>query len=368
MHSDPALIAARRHAIHQSLFAPATLQQAIDRLGFVQADPIRSPARAQDLILRQRVDGYRAGDLERDYPALDVEEDYLYAYGFLSRPVWNLLHPRAHSRMGAFERKVLDTVNRLGEVHPSALESHLGRRRVVNAWGGYSKATTRALEELHYRGLVRIARRENGIRVYKPATPPDQDVVPGERLRKLVTALVRIFAPTPEKTLHALVARYRHLGNPRGMVKRLVAAGELRRALIDDVAYLWPAGDLIQAAAPRAVRFLAPFDPVVWDRARFEHLWGWPYRFEAYTPIPIRFRGYYAMPLLWDECFAGWANATFAARAGKLDVKVGFIGKRPREPEFGRELDAEIARLDTFLKGRPDGHHDDQTARMQTGG
>ena len=32
------------------------------------------------------------------------------------------------------------------------------------------------------------------------------------------------------------------------------------------------------------VRFLAPFDPVVWDRYRFEHLWGWAYRFEAYTP------------------------------------------------------------------------------------
>ena len=46
----------------------------VDRLGFVQADPIRLPARAQDLILRQRVKG-RAGDLERRYAALDVEED-----------------------------------------------------------------------------------------------------------------------------------------------------------------------------------------------------------------------------------------------------------------------------------------------------
>ena len=81
-------------AIAPSLFAPTTLQAAIDRLGFVQADPIRSPARAQDLILRHRVQEYRAGDLERDYASLDVEEDYLYAYGFLSRHVWRLLHPR----------------------------------------------------------------------------------------------------------------------------------------------------------------------------------------------------------------------------------------------------------------------------------
>ncbi|MFM8797094.1 MAG: winged helix-turn-helix domain-containing protein, partial [Betaproteobacteria bacterium] len=54
----------RRYALARSLFNPRSLRQAIDRLGFVQADPIRSPARAQDLILRHRVKGYRAGDLE----------------------------------------------------------------------------------------------------------------------------------------------------------------------------------------------------------------------------------------------------------------------------------------------------------------
>ena len=57
----------RRAAVARTLFAPTTLQRALDRLGFVQADPIRAPARAQDLTLRHRVDGYRAGDLERRY-------------------------------------------------------------------------------------------------------------------------------------------------------------------------------------------------------------------------------------------------------------------------------------------------------------
>jgi uncharacterized protein YcaQ len=32
------------------------------------------------------------------------------------------------------------------------------------------------------------------------------------------------------------------------------------------------------------VRLLAPFDPIVFDRRRFEIFWGWPYRFEAYVP------------------------------------------------------------------------------------
>src|SRR5687768_17843622 len=115
MESHRSLSALRAQAVAQSLFPPTTLADAIDRLGFVQADPIRSPARAQDLILRHRVRGYRAGDLERQYAALDVEEDYLYAYGFLSRQVWQLLHPRKTPPLRAFEKKVLATVNQLGE-------------------------------------------------------------------------------------------------------------------------------------------------------------------------------------------------------------------------------------------------------------
>jgi uncharacterized protein YcaQ len=254
--------------------------------------------------------------------------------------------------MRAFTQKVLETVNRMGEVHPADLEAHLGRRRVVNAWGGYSKATTQALEDLHYRGLVRIARRQNGIRIYKPAGPIDQGVSPGERLRALVMAIARIFDPSPEKTLHAVVSRYRHLGNPRGAVKDLVKAGELRREAIDGVRYLRPAGDLAAGEPPRIVRFLAPFDPLVWDRARFEHLWGWQYRFEAYTPVRKRVRGYYAMPMLWDDRFVGWANAAAEGGRGRLEVQVGYVDERPTEREFPRELDAEIARLEAFLTPR----------------
>src|SRR5262245_65075913 len=111
----------RAYAISQSLFPETTLQAAIARLGFVQADPIRSPARAQDLILRHRVKAYRAGDLERHYASLDIEEDILYAYGFLPRNVWQLLHPRDVSRMSKLEKKVLEVVRSCGVMHPHEL-------------------------------------------------------------------------------------------------------------------------------------------------------------------------------------------------------------------------------------------------------
>src|SRR6267142_961856 len=77
----------RHLAVTQSLFTPTTLKRALHRFGFVQADPIRAPARAQDLILRHRVKDYRAGDLERRYTKLGVEEDFFINYGFVPRSV-----------------------------------------------------------------------------------------------------------------------------------------------------------------------------------------------------------------------------------------------------------------------------------------
>src|SRR5260370_31164459 len=85
----------RRFASAYSFFTPTTLKRALHRMGFVQADPIRSPARAQDLILRHRAKDYRAGDLERRYPKLEIEEDFFVVYGFMTKSLQALMHPRS---------------------------------------------------------------------------------------------------------------------------------------------------------------------------------------------------------------------------------------------------------------------------------
>src|SRR5256885_6702935 len=148
----------RALAISQSFFPPTTLKVAVRRLGFVQADPIRSPARAQDLILRHRVKGYRAGDLERRYASLDIEEDVLYAYGFIPRTIWQLLHPRNVRGMAKMEKKVLAVDREFGVMYPKELQQHFGNARFIKTLGGYSKPTTRALKQVHYRRLLTLAR------------------------------------------------------------------------------------------------------------------------------------------------------------------------------------------------------------------
>ena len=344
----------RTFAVWRSL-AAAPLARAIERLGFVQADPIRAPARAQDLILRQRVPGYRAGDLERRYTALDVEEDVFINYGFVSRAVHELMHPRERAPVagGRLRRhKLLAFVRERREVHPRDVDAYFSHGTVTNYWGGTSNATTHMLEDLHYRGWLRVARRERGIRVYavREPAPAGARLDARERIDRLVDVVVALYAPLPSLSLSSVISRLRY-AVPQWRRQLPAALARARKRLaharIEGVDWYWPADERPRAKIDDAVRVLAPFDPVVWDRRRFELLWGWPYRFEAYTPVAKRRFGYYALPMLWRERVIGWANLSVADE--RLQVDLGFVSGRPRDSLFTRELDAELQRVSRFL-------------------
>jgi hypothetical protein len=124
------------------LFPPTSLADAMHRLGFVQADPIRAPARAQDLILRHRMRGYRAGDLDQSFGRLRLEEDFVYAYGLMPAETRHLLHPRLdpadevglHAPAG-LAAEVLAFVRDRGLTHSGDLKARFGRERAVNGLG-----------------------------------------------------------------------------------------------------------------------------------------------------------------------------------------------------------------------------------------
>ena len=353
----------RRLAVVRSLFPPTTLRRAVERLGFVQADPIRAPARAQDLILRHRVKDYRAGDLERRYGALGIAEDFFINYGFVTPALQQLMHPRARGLRPIARTKaatsLLAFVGSRGEVHPRHLIAHFGASSVTNYWGGSSAATTHLLDKLHYLGLLRVTRREGGIRLYAlhahPQRPGDA-AVRDASLDALVDAVVNCYAPMPASSLAMLVARLRYAAPQwRGHLRRALARAKARlsHGRTEKVDWYWPAGEPIpRVAAPPVVRFLAPFDPVVWDRARFERLWGWAYRFEAYTPEAKRKLGYYALPLLWRDTVIGWGN--FSIQRGRLCADIGYVASRPpKDPAFRGALSEEIARFERFLRVPP---------------
>jgi len=367
MPNTPTLNHLRRYAITRSLFKPTTLLRAIKKLGFVQIDPIRAPARAQDLTLRHRVNDYRAGDLEERYPRLAVEEDCFVNYGVLPRATQRLMHPRtartewSPSRW-AQARAVLEFVQGRGVVHPREVDAAFEHGASKNWFGGNSRASTQLLDGMHYRGLLRVARREGGVRLYAPQlahereTPADPDAT----LDALIDVAVAKYAPLSASMLSRLVTWVGSAAAPQWRGRRrdalTRAKSRLSQATVDGCRWYWPADEnpgsrrfANDEVLDERLRLLAPFDPVVWGRERFERFWNWAYRFEAYKPAQQRVRGYYALPMLWRGQVMGWANA--AVRDGKLQLETGFVsGRAPRDSAFSLALQEEQMRLERFLR------------------
>jgi hypothetical protein len=72
--------------------------------------------------------------------------------------------------------------------------------------------------------------------------------------------------------------------------------------------------------APDRMRALAPFDPLVRDRARLLRLFGFDYRFEAFVPEASRVYGYYVLPLLDRDAVVGRIDPRFDRERGVLEI------------------------------------------------
>ena len=353
----------RRYAIARSLFKPTTLGRAISKLGFVQADPIRAPARAQDLTLRHRVLDYAAGDLERRYPKLPIEEDFFVNYGFLPRAHHDLMHPRVPRTAWSAARKrkaqaVLEYIREQGPVHPRVVDAHFAHGKITNWFGGSTNATTHLLDDMHYRGMLRIARRESGTRIYairEPVAVRPDAATASTRFDALVDVVIHKYAPLPAASLGQLLSLL-CVGAPQWRTQRAAALTRAKQRFahtrIDGIDWYWPGEESPRSSRWRLddeVRLVTPFDPIVWDRRRFTLFWEWEYRFEAYTPATKRKLGYYALPLLWGGRVIGWGN--LSVLDGTLRSTFGHVdGNAPRDTTFHAGLEAELARMNLFLR------------------
>lgn len=102
--------------------------------------------------------------------------------------------------------------------------------------------------------------------------------------------------------------------------------------------------------APSGLRFLAPFDPVLRDRNRALHRFGFDYRFEAFTPEAKRTYGYYVLPILEGERLIGRMDPKLHRDRGLLEVK-GLWWEPGIKPTKARlsALDEALAHLADFV-------------------
>ena len=147
-----------------------------------------------------------------------MHEDFFVNYGFVTSVVQALMHPRGGptpwtAARGRHVRALLDFARARGTVHPREVDGHFSHGTVTNYWGGSSNATTHLLDQMHYRGLLRVVRREAGIRIY---AAHEHDAAPRDaatrraQLDGLVDIVVGKYAPLPAASLSNLVRRLRY--------------------------------------------------------------------------------------------------------------------------------------------------------------
>jgi uncharacterized protein YcaQ len=307
---------ARRIAVRAQLLdgTATTVLDTVRRLGFLQIDPISTVAPPQQLVLWSRLGPYDVTELDR----LLWEDRKLFEWNAFIWPIDSL--PLVQARMrrretgataperrraeflrenASLRRYVLRELERNGPMLSRDLQEHSrAKRDERHPWWGTRNVSV-LLEILSLRGVVAVAGREGGHRLWDLAERCYPEV---ERV--------------PLRTAQRALAEHRF----RALGVRLTKKG-------------WEAHPEASAEpVPARVTFLSPFDRLVHDRNRAEALFDFHYRLEMYVPKAKREYGYYVLPVLVGDRIVGRIEPRFERKTGRLEV-LGAWGDTSRNEE-----------------------------------
>ena len=331
---------ARRFLVTRHLLAPAralpavpaSVMAAVERLGLLQFDPLEVPgARNHDLVLHARIAGYERAWCDLWLYGPDRRLIELYNKSLNMVPMHELPHYRVSwKRSGNYygdrilkeEAAVAEAIlRRLKTDAPLSTAAFSEHGHAIDWWWAPTRASRAVMEALFVTGRIGISRRDGNRRYYDLI----ERIVPPE--------LMKLQESEEDAMTHRLLSRYRAVGltRPNGTqsevmysagsgperrerTARLVEDGELIPVDVDGLKgpyYIIAAEEpILEATADLAalspsVSFLAPLDPIVWDRRMLRELWGFDYLWEVYVPAAKRKWGYYVLPILFGDRFVG---------------------------------------------------------------
>ena len=319
-------------------------------------------ARNHDLVLHARVAGYQREWCERWLYGPDRRLIELYNKSLNMVPMHELPHYRVtwHRNLAAIDNGILKDqatvakaiLKRLKADGPQSTAAFSEHSHAVDWWWAPTRASRAVMEALFVTGRIGISRREGNRRYYDLM----ERLVPAELLklreseedgmtRRLLSRFRATGMTTPVGTQAEVMYSAGSTAERVARTARLVADGEL---LPIEVEGLKGARYIIAAegANPRGhrrrgslptpgVSFLAPLDPLVWDRRMLRALWDFDYLWEVYVPEAKRKWGYYVLPILFGDRFVGRIEPRLDRKAKTLSIlgvwfQAGFRRSRRR--------------------------------------
>ena len=368
---------ARRFLVLRQLLAPPrslppgedSVMRVFDRLGSIQFDPLEVAGRNHDLVLLARVAGYRREMTD----ALLYERRALYETynkGLSLVPTADLPFHRVswdrsrhrHEKEAFVEHaplveELLERIRRDGPLSPTDITP----RAAIDWYWRPTNQVRAILEALAEAGILGLSRRDGNRRIYDLA----------ERL--FPAQLLAERPPVRDQFRHKLLSRYRAHGllgatgtaelwlgtmpyfaigfegglplktaARRALLAELIESGELvpvavegvkapRYVLAGELPLLAQAEREVTAEATAGQRplpggsapgasFIAPLDPLVWDRDFIRELFGFDYLWEVYVPEAKRRWGYYVLPLLYGDRLVGRIEPRIERKTGVLRI------------------------------------------------
>jgi hypothetical protein len=359
---------ARRYLAHHHLLTPpralppepASVLRVVDRIGSLQFDPLEVAGRNHDLVLLSRIAGYRRSwtdDLL--YRERALYETYNKMFSLVPtaelpyfRLTWDRV--RAQHEAGPFDEHaplVEELLTRIRDGGPLS-STDIEPRAAIDWYWRPTNQVRALLEALAEAGIIAIQRREGNRRVYDLT----ERLFPAELLAQRV--------PELEQRLHKLRSRYqangllgstgeyalwagtatdtphRHLLRAeleaRGEIIPVVVEGlkghryipapslplldvaEAELAVEGEPAHRWHVGR--PGGHEPGVAFLAPLDPLAWERDLLLRLYAFDYKWEVYVPLAKRRWGYYVLPLLYGDRLVGRIEPRIDRKAKALRV------------------------------------------------
>ena len=345
------------------------------RVNSLQSDPIDIAGRNVDIILKSRFSSFSRVLLDelmyQDFQIVDgydkeaclhlVEDWGNFSY---VRQELSELNKRELNYRGTNEAlELLESVHKHVLENPNTFPNDVKvKGEISNSWGS-SNLFNCALNQLWTEGKLTVSSRRGSIKGYTAT----ETVIPTEfqasnhnnHQEFMEWYVLRRFESLGIYWLKRgsgwLGFHFGDIKLIRSIVQDLVEKGLLIEVEIEgmkDKFYLTVANYNLLLNSSNLIphnnlRFIAPLDNLIWDRALVKELFDFDYKWEVYVPEPKRKFGYYVLPILYEDRFIGRLEPSRdKKRANKLEItRLWFENPDYDNPHFKMLIDEEVSRF-----------------------